>query len=177
MRAHALMIVTVSLLVAADAPQEDKAKTDLDKLQGMWKQAGLEHSNPLDGRVNTAIIDVVGGQTIEYEGKNIKVSYHGPAGLEVKGDKFFFRYARQPGKPPTDVMKVVKIDPTKDPKTIDLLNGEEGEGALRAIYELKGDTLTICFADGKARPGDFQIPPPARSEMRERILVRYTRVR
>ncbi len=37
MRMHALMILAVSLLIAADAPKEDAANKDKEKLQGTWQ--------------------------------------------------------------------------------------------------------------------------------------------
>jgi uncharacterized protein (TIGR03067 family) len=46
------------------------------------------------------------------------------------------------------------LDPSKDPREIDL---DDGESLItRAIYQLDGDTLKICWAEpGAARPLDF----------------------
>ncbi len=53
----------------------------------------------------------------------------------------------------------VKVDPTKKPKTIDIV-GSEGPNkgkTILAIYEVSGDTLKICYdLGGKDRPTDFK---------------------
>lgn len=47
-----------------------------------------------------------------------------------------------------------KLDPAKNPKTIDI---QRDDGvAIEAIYKLEGDTFTICLhAQGKPRPREF----------------------
>ena len=42
MRLHTLMALTVGLLVAADAPKDEAAKKDLEKLQGTWALVSAE---------------------------------------------------------------------------------------------------------------------------------------
>jgi uncharacterized protein (TIGR03067 family) len=58
----------------------------------------------------------------------------------------------------------VKLDPTKTPKAMDV-TGTEGPNkgkTFLAIYELKGDTLRICYdLGGKARPAAFESPEKA----------------
>jgi uncharacterized protein (TIGR03067 family) len=53
------------------------------------------------------------------------------------------------------------LDAESKPKTIDI-TGEEGPNAGRkiaGIYELKGDTLRICYGlGGSARPAEFKSP-------------------
>jgi uncharacterized protein (TIGR03067 family) len=53
----------------------------------------------------------------------------------------------------------VKIDSTKKPKAMDIM-GTEGPNkgkTFLAIYELKGDSLRICYdLSGKARPTEFK---------------------
>jgi uncharacterized protein (TIGR03067 family) len=60
-----------------------------------------------------------------------------------------------------------KLDPTKDPKTINMTITQgkgKGETSL-GIYALEGDTLKIAFAlPGKARPTNFT-PQQGSSEM------------
>jgi len=53
----------------------------------------------------------------------------------------------------------VKVDATKKPKSMDIM-GTEGPNkgkTFLAIYELKGDSLRICYdLSGKARPTEFK---------------------
>jgi uncharacterized protein (TIGR03067 family) len=55
-----------------------------------------------------------------------------------------------------------KIDPAKKPKTLDIV-GTKGPNmgkTFLAIYELKGDTLRVCYdLSGKAHPDDFKSKP------------------
>jgi uncharacterized protein (TIGR03067 family) len=53
---------------------------------------------------------------------------------------------------------VYKLDPGRKPKWIDLT---EGDRTRLAIYELEGDTLKVCFAEGmqKERPTAFESKP------------------
>ena len=48
--------------------------------------------------------------------------------VQIEGDKLRFS---------------VKLDPSKSPPTIDLVSGKD---TYLGIYELKGDTLRLCFA-------------------------------
>ncbi len=54
--------------------------------------------------------------------------------------------------------KIVKLDPTKTPKTVDY-EYTDGRGKIRTnlgIYEIEGDTLKDCFAPpGEERPKEF----------------------
>jgi uncharacterized protein (TIGR03067 family) len=65
------------------------------------------------------------------------------------GGKFTFAYGTNLG---------VKLDPTKTPKQIDLLNaGTNKRQTWNGIYELQGDTLKLCVATGsdQTRPQQF----------------------
>ena len=52
-----------------------------------------------------------------------------------------------------------KIDPSKKPRALDITGGKgpnQGKTIL-AIYELKGDTLRVCYdLSGKERPTEFK---------------------
>ena len=51
---------------------------------------------------------------------------------------------------------VFKLDATKAPKTIDI-DMQITEETLLGIYEIKGDTLTICLGSpGDKRPSEFE---------------------
>jgi uncharacterized protein (TIGR03067 family) len=51
-----------------------------------------------------------------------------------------------------------KLDPSKKPKWVDLV---EGGRTRLAIYDVNGDTLRVCFAEGsqKERPTAFESKP------------------
>ncbi len=52
----------------------------------------------------------------------------------------------------------LKLDETKSPKTMDATDteGENIGKVIRAIYEIMGDTMRVCYAlDGSARPTEF----------------------
>jgi uncharacterized protein (TIGR03067 family) len=55
----------------------------------------------------------------------------------------------------------LKVDPTKDPKWVDLSAERLGDRTLKGIYLLDGDKLTICYAyDPDAlRPAEFKTMP------------------
>jgi uncharacterized protein (TIGR03067 family) len=86
----------------------------------------------------------------------------------VKDRKWFF----------TGVEKAViaSIDPKTDPKCLDLKSVEKGrDGAVdEAIFQLDGDTLTICFCQGqgKNRPTTFDKP-----KEKDTILIVLKRVK
>jgi uncharacterized protein (TIGR03067 family) len=62
----------------------------------------------------------------------------------------------------------ISVDPTKSPKLISLipLNDkmeDDGYQPIRlGIYELKGDTLTIC--SGADRPDSFEVVPDSKNQ-------------
>ena len=65
------------------------------------------------------------------------------------------------------------LDAGSKPKTLDI-TGSEGPNAgkkILCIYELKGNTLKICYGlDGSARPTEFKSPPATKY-----FLVTYER--
>jgi RNA polymerase sigma factor (sigma-70 family) len=105
---------------------EKKVKSDKDHLQGEWAATSLE----IDGKDSIK----------KTKGKEWKLVFDGDKvkGITKAGDEIPF-----------------KLDSKKKPKEIDLLEGEK-EVTLRAIYELDGDTLKVCWLkDHSNRPTGF----------------------
>jgi uncharacterized protein (TIGR03067 family) len=121
------------LLVALPPVCADDAQRDQDALQGTWKVVELE----LDGKpANQKLRDAV-----TFVFADNKMTLAGPKGIGKRHYSF-------------------KLDPTKNPKAIDLtaLDGP-GKGLTGpAIYELKGDELRLCMrnSETKVRPRDFK---------------------
>ncbi len=73
--------------------------------------------------------------------------------LVLKGDEYTVTIGKRTDK------GTVKRDPTKKPKTIDVI-GTEGPNkgkTIPAIYELTKDTLKVCYdLSGKERPKTFE---------------------
>jgi uncharacterized protein (TIGR03067 family) len=135
MRLHAflgfaLLFVVTSLTAAGD--DKDKAiKEDRKKYEGTWQVSSLE---------------VDGNKSAEEDAKKITVinDADGKWAIEVEG-KVIARGTSE-------------IDPTKKPRTVDLMVTEgdgKGQTAL-GIYELGDDTRKVCLAPaGKDRPSEF----------------------
>jgi uncharacterized protein (TIGR03067 family) len=69
--------------------------------------------------------------------------------LKFKGDEL------TPSDNPKDVAKL-KLDPSKKPAHLDLSPMNKSDKSMLGIYELSGDDLKICFAEGgEARPTEF----------------------
>ena len=119
----------VVLLSAAAGPAQDTRK-ELEKLQGEWTMVSMETKGM------KARDDVV---------KQYK--------LTIKGDQWTVTTLKGVGGKAT-----FKIDPSKNPKTIDLTFEFNKKGTpSRGIYKLEGDTLTLCRTAGdRERPKEFK---------------------
>src|SRR5262249_5711830 len=125
-----LVLSAAVVLVAAGQPAKEDVKKELDKLQGEWKMVSLEQ------RGKKAPDEEVKAYT-----------------LTIKGDQWIVSVQDREGRGMT-----IKIDPSKNPKTIDLTQklGEK-EVVSQGIYKLEGDTLTLCRTQGKQeRPKEFK---------------------
>lgn len=126
MRRHVLMVVAAVLLIGAD-DRGDAAKADRDRLQGTWRYVSFTAN---------------GEKMPQEQLDRMTVTYDGDRWTVKDGDKMV-------------VAGTQKLDPTKKPAQMDSEVTEgEGKGAtMLGIYELKGDTLRVCFdPQGKDRP-------------------------
>jgi uncharacterized protein (TIGR03067 family) len=115
--------------MAAAAPAQD-AKKELEKLQGEWTMVSLEQR----------------GKKVPDETVNLYK-------LTIKGDQWIVKAGDGPESKVT-----FKIDPSKDPKTLDMtFKGADEETSSQGIYKLEGDTLTLCRTVGdRERPKEFK---------------------
>jgi uncharacterized protein (TIGR03067 family) len=132
MRWHAVLVVMVAALIAADDPKEDAAKKELAKLEGKWSVSTYER----EGKTLGAGI-----------ARNIKYSFKGDVQTLTGGIGFTGGKEAQ-----------IKLDPAKKPAEIDLtpLDGKNKGQTFQGIYKLEGDKLTICVTrPGGGRPKEF----------------------
>jgi uncharacterized protein (TIGR03067 family) len=126
MRTRLLMIVAVGLLLAADKA-DDAIKAEIKKLQGDWEAQSLQS---LDAK------------TPEEDLKGLRLVIDGDKWTNYRGDK-------------KGTELTWKVDPSKDPKHLDLTVTRNGKKVVvLCVYELKGDTLTVCrpFKNPGERP-------------------------
>jgi uncharacterized protein (TIGR03067 family) len=122
-------VLFITLLLGAD--KKDATRKDQEQLQGTWRYVSFE----ANGEKMPA--DQLKRMTVTYEGDKWTVK---------DGD--------------TVVVSGTQIlDPSKNPAQMDSVIAEgEGKGTtMLGIYELKGDTMKVCFdPSGKERPNDFK---------------------
>jgi uncharacterized protein (TIGR03067 family) len=125
---RAVLPFAVVLLIAADEPAKD-VKKELDKLQGEWTMVSMET-----------------------RGRKFPDEEVGRYKLTIKDDQWIVTSGSQETK------QAIKIDPSKDPKTLDLtFKVGDQERLSRGIYKLEGDTLTLCRTQGeRERPKEFK---------------------
>jgi RNA polymerase sigma factor (sigma-70 family) len=112
---------------AADRPKEADRKTDQERLQGSWAVVAAE---------------VSGKKASAEELKEIALT------LDFAGDKVLLTQGGGSEE------AAFRLDPTKDPKEIDLIVGKTD--VHRGIYRLEGDRLTLCESHPpQERPAAF----------------------
>ncbi|AWM36894.1 hypothetical protein GobsT_52360 [Gemmata obscuriglobus] len=149
------MFVTVAavvLLAPAEPPKAEAkelspaAKKEVEKLQGKWK----------------LIKGARAGKEYEHtEGDPELV-------VEFKGRTWVLNGVEK--------AEIVALDPSTDPKCLDLKSQEKARGdnvVDEAIFRLDGDALIVCLyqGSGKSRPSSFDIPKD-----KDTILVVLKRV-
>lgn len=120
----ALVTILATIVVVCVACGGDSA--DFKPLQGSWR--------PVEG---------------EMAGKPLPEEFLKAAKLTIEGDKYRVMVSGQIDE------GVLKVDTSKKPFAMDI-TGTEGPNkgkTILAIYEVKGDSLKICYAlEGKERP-------------------------
>jgi uncharacterized protein (TIGR03067 family) len=107
--------------------------------------------------------------TAEMSGKPLDEATRKSMKLVLEGEKYTVTLNKVADK------GTIKIDPMAKPKSMDIL-GTEGPNkgrTLLAIYEVKGDTLRICYdLSGKKRPTEFTTQTGDKN-----FLVKYERTK
>jgi uncharacterized protein (TIGR03067 family) len=144
MNPHAgLVLLAGALLIGGGA--QDAVKKELARLQGTWQTVSVE----------------INGSPLEQEFKEDR--------LVIKGADFTLRAGKGSMK------GTLRVDPGKTPPTIDT---EVSDGANKGvksvgIYELRGDTLKVCYAPApNPRPTEFKTAPKSGT-----ALVVYRRIK
>lgn len=133
MRWHFFMLLTVGLLIAADAPN-DTAKQELHNFQGTWILVSAE----MDGK------KVPGDKGIK---------------LQIIGTKYILS---QESSAVIGHKGTFSLDPAKKPKATDVAvtEGPDKGKTFMGIYQLSNDDYKVCFATaGKERPQEFSSKP------------------
>jgi len=143
MRRHVLLVLAAALLLAADSPREAAIKKERQALAGAWKAVSARSDgNPVPDDLLKQIDFVFAGDKLT---------------CKLKGD---------------DKQTAYQIDPTQDPKTIDIsvLDGPGKGKTFYGIYELEGDGLKICLTHKEiksSRPVEFTSGPKSDTDLFE----------
>jgi uncharacterized protein (TIGR03067 family) len=132
MKSRLLVIVTANLVLAADSSNEDAAKREREKLQGVWTLVAADFA----------------GETTPEKGAKVSV--------EIKGDKYTLKV--EMGKEKSSTEGTFKLNPSGKRKTFDFKYEAFGRKTpTEGIYELDGDNLKLCFQlfEGNPRPKEF----------------------
>jgi uncharacterized protein (TIGR03067 family) len=123
------LLLGVVLVPAADAPP-DAAKLERQKLQGSWTIVSHENNG------KKAAAKTISGWNLTVAGERMTTR----DGLDLLDESTF------------------RLDVKAKPKALDLTftAGPDKDQSVRGIYQLAGDTLTLCFAEpGKERPKEL----------------------
>ena len=129
MKCRALAVLLLVLFLGADGSKEAAIQKDLENFQGTWTVESME----LDGK-----------PLPETDRKKIR--------LTIQGEDFVFDNGSggEPG--------LYKIDPTRDPKTLDIVitKGNDKGKIYLVIYKFEGGKMIQCMElSNKSRPKEF----------------------
>ncbi len=126
-----ILVVVAPTVSAADKPStREAARKDLAALQGTWSLVAMETEGDAVGA------DEFKGWHVVYDGDT--VTLHSDTEVRRHG--------------------IITLDPTRKPKAINTWDqdGPYDDRTVPGIYELKGDSLKLCFArPGDERPTEF----------------------
>jgi uncharacterized protein (TIGR03067 family) len=142
----AILLSTVSSVIADEKPKEDVAKEELKKLQGVWQVTkAIDHSE------EAAPADEIKHMRIEFKGDHLAIQM----GKDDTGKKFKFT-----------------LNPSKKPKWIDV---DMGSIVTEGIYKLDGDELTICIVSGTRSGKAAPRPSEYKARKREKYTLLVTK--
>jgi uncharacterized protein (TIGR03067 family) len=131
MRQACVMVAMAALCGVALAAPGGDAQKDLQTLQGTWQIDTVQES---DGKLGSD--EKIKALTFAFNGDTLKLTTNGEPVVTYK----------------------VKVDPSKNPKAIDLTyqDGPEKGKTEPGIYQAEAGKLTLCLNDaGKERPTAF----------------------
>lgn len=127
MRRHALLLLSVGLLIAADAKNDDAAKKELKNLSGSYVMVSGE------------------SRAEKLSEERIK-----EAKMTIEGEKYTATFGGD------TVMGTLKVDPTKTPKEIDATDSER-KTILGIYKFEKGQFTVCFALPDKERPREFSV--------------------
>ncbi len=148
MRSKAFGVLVLLTVAAVARPQGEAAKKDLKAMEGTWTITAAE----------------VGGKKLKKEDQKEEIR------LTVRDGKYTIHFGDK-----QVATGALKLDADKTPRQIDVTT-DEGEfkgKTMTGIYEIKGDTMRVCFTgDGKDRPTEFRT-----KEGSTQMLFTYKRIK
>jgi uncharacterized protein (TIGR03067 family) len=153
LRYFGIGLAAAIFVVGTASGGEDVKKKEQDKLQGEWKITKFTEN----GREDAEAIKHIG--KVVFKGNKLTITLTGPDGTSENKSA------------------TLTLMPDKTPKAVDLIpdEGPEKSTKMPGIYEIKGDTLRLCAADGrrsKDRPTEF-----ASKENSGIVLIEFERIK
>lgn len=126
-------LLLAAMAIALETRGQD-AKTELDKLQGKWSVTAMERGE------KSAPKEIIDKIVVTFVGDKMTL---GRTQAGAKSREY-----------------TIKLDPTKDPKAIDLVpsDGDSKGKTVAGIYRFDGNDLKICMpnTDSQDRPKEFK---------------------